>query len=137
MNKGELLFPEEEFGKRSEPRNRLLADLLSRTEYMEKAGTGIKRIIEACRINGNAVNFFFSDAFRVEMLSINKIDNVTDRQKKILLLIKHNKNVTTKEIAEQLGLSRRTILRELDEMKHKNFIKRIGKERSGHWESGI
>lgn len=42
-NKGELLFPKNEFGKRSEARNRLLADLLSRTHFMEKAGTGINR----------------------------------------------------------------------------------------------
>lgn len=36
-NKGELLFPESEFGKRSEARNRLLVDLLVRTDFMEKA----------------------------------------------------------------------------------------------------
>lgn len=43
-NKGELLFPETDFGKRSEARNRLLVDLLARTDFMEKAGTGIKRV---------------------------------------------------------------------------------------------
>ena len=62
-NKGELLFPQSDFGKRSEPRNRLLADLLSRTHYMEKAGTGIKRITAACQNNGNAYSYHFSDAF--------------------------------------------------------------------------
>ena len=43
-NKGELLFPESDFGKRSEARNRLLVDLLARTDFMEKAGTGVKRV---------------------------------------------------------------------------------------------
>ncbi len=47
-NKGELLFPQRDFGKRSEARNRLLADLLSRTDFMEKAGTGIQRVKTAC-----------------------------------------------------------------------------------------
>jgi hypothetical protein len=37
----ELLFPKDEFGKKSEARNRLLVDLLARTNFMEKAGTGI------------------------------------------------------------------------------------------------
>jgi predicted HTH transcriptional regulator len=37
-NKGELLFPQTDFGKRREARNRLLADLLSRSDLMEKAG---------------------------------------------------------------------------------------------------
>ena len=45
-NKGELLFPKDEFWIRSEPRNKLLVDLLARTDFMEKAGTGIKRIME-------------------------------------------------------------------------------------------
>jgi len=42
------LFPEKEFGRKSEARNRLLVDLLARTDFMEKAGTGIKRITNAC-----------------------------------------------------------------------------------------
>jgi len=56
-NKGELLFPEKDFGKRSEARNPLLADLLTRTEFMEKAGTGIKRIMDACITNSNSYHF--------------------------------------------------------------------------------
>ncbi len=44
-NPGGLLssFPKEQFGKVSWPRNKLIADLLSRTIFMEKVGTGIKR----------------------------------------------------------------------------------------------
>ena len=36
---------------------------LARTDYMEKAGTGIKRVTDACVENGNEVNFEFSDSF--------------------------------------------------------------------------
>lgn len=142
VNKGELLFPEEEFGRRSESRNRLLADLLSRTDYMEKAGTGIERIKEACQKNGNQVKFFFSDAFRVEIYSNNLsdgvtddvTDDVTDRQKQIINLIKENRNISTREMAEKLNLSKRTILRDINEMKIKKQIQRIGKEKGGYWE---
>lgn len=141
VNKGELLFPETEFGKRSEPRNRLLADLLSRTDYMEKAGTGIKRIMEACENNGNRVDFSFSDAFTIEMFSNvtdnvtdNGTDNVTDRQEQILALIKENRNISTQRIAEYLNVSKRTILRDIEDMKKNNKINRIGKERGGYWE---
>jgi len=62
-NKGELLFPKSEFSKKSEARNRLLVDLLARTDFMEKAGTGIKRVTNACIENGNRLNFEFSDSF--------------------------------------------------------------------------
>jgi predicted HTH transcriptional regulator len=62
-NKGELLFPKDEFWIRSEPRNKLLVDLLARTDFMEKAGTGIKRIKDGCFENNNKVLFSFSDTF--------------------------------------------------------------------------
>jgi ATP-dependent DNA helicase RecG len=77
-NKGELLFPENEFGKRSEARNRLLVDLLARTDFMEKAGTGIKRVTNACIENGNKVNFGFSDSFWIT-IETNNTDNVVDK----------------------------------------------------------
>lgn len=51
----------EEFGKSSRPCNRLLADLLSRTMFMEKVGTGIQRIKEYCTKNKNSVDFKFND----------------------------------------------------------------------------
>jgi predicted HTH transcriptional regulator len=56
-NKEELLFDVKEFDTKSELRNRLLADLLSRTAFMEWVGTGIKRIRQACSLNGNRVSF--------------------------------------------------------------------------------
>ena len=38
------------FGKESRPRNRLMADLLLRTDFVEKLGTGISRMRSACEI---------------------------------------------------------------------------------------
>jgi predicted HTH transcriptional regulator len=52
-----------------EARNLLLVDLLIRTDFMEKAGTGIKRVTNACIKNGNEVNFEFSDSFWITMKS--------------------------------------------------------------------
>jgi len=142
VNKGELLFPEADFGKRSEPRNRLMADLLSRTDYMEKAGTGIKRIMEACEKNGNRVEFSFSDAFTIEMSSNDTGDNVTDnvpenvpenRASRILDIIKLNSEVTIGELANMLEVDPKTIKRDIDKLKNLNRLKRIGPDRGGHW----
>lgn len=58
-----------------------MADLLARTNFMEKAGTGIKRVSDACLSNGNRVDFDFSDSFWITIHSNNvdeKMDNVTD-----------------------------------------------------------
>ena len=139
-NKGELLFPESEFGKKSEARNRLLADLLSRTDLMEKAGTGIKRMTDSCRVNGNKVNFNFSDSFWITIHSNQNVtDNVTDnvtenRSKQIIELIKENNKITTKELAKRLNVTRRTIARDIENLKSNDIIRRAGADKGGHWE---
>ncbi|MBR0350353.1 MAG: transcriptional regulator, partial [Clostridia bacterium] len=42
----------ENFGKRSIARNSIIADLLARTHYIEKSGTGIGRMREDMKIAG-------------------------------------------------------------------------------------
>ncbi|MCK9321535.1 MAG: putative DNA binding domain-containing protein [Bacteroidales bacterium] len=103
-NKGELLFPKDEFGKKSEARNRLLVDLLARTNFMEKAGTGIKRVSDACISNGNRVDFDFSDSFWITMHSNNldaNLDKVVDK-----VVEKVPENVgddVTKDVGKDVG----------------------------------
>jgi ATP-dependent DNA helicase RecG len=153
-NKGELLFPKSEFGKKSEARNRLLVDLLARTSFMEKAGTGIKRVSNACAVNGNKLKFDFSDSFWITIYSNEKsnnvtdnvtddvtdnvtddvTDDVTDREQIIFDKIKQDNKVTTTQLANQLNVSKRTILRDIEKLKQQNKIKRIGDERTGYWE---
>jgi len=142
-NKGELLFPKKDFGKRSEARNRLIADLLTRTDFMEKAGTGIKRITDACNVNNNNVVFDFTDVFWVTFES-NVPDNVPDvpgvpdnvpanRMITILNLIEKNNKILLQELANILNVSKRTIRRDIEKLKKQNKLKRIGSEKTGHW----
>jgi ATP-dependent DNA helicase RecG len=53
----------EELGTRSVRRNPLIADLLNRINYVEKAGTGIGRMMEAARRHGCAEPRFVSNGF--------------------------------------------------------------------------
>ncbi len=142
-NKGELLFPEKEFGKRSEARNRLMADLLSRTIYMEKAGTGIKRVTNACKANGNLCTFKFSDSVWLTIKS-NKdvVKNVVkdvvkvvakDREEKVIELIIENQTITANIIAQQLKINSRTVQRVLENLQKKNKIERVGGRKTGYW----
>ena len=136
-NKGELLFPKGEFGKRSETRNRLLSDLLLRAIYMERAGTGIKRIKDTCMTNHNKVSFSFSDAFWITFKSntSDKVpDNLTEYQKKIMKLIEVNKQISMSKMSKSVGISKRKILDNIIKLKDKNLIRRIGKPKTGHWE---
>jgi ATP-dependent DNA helicase RecG len=65
----------------------------------------------------------------------NVIDNVTeDRQLQILNYIKKNQYITTKELAKHLKVSRRTIMRDIDQLKTRKKLKRIGGDKGGYWE---
>jgi len=68
-------------------------------------------------------------------------DNVTDkneiatakRTKVILEHIANNPNISTSELATQLEVSKRTILRDINTLKQQNKLERIGKEKTGYW----
>ena len=53
----------ENFGKRSIARNSIIADLLARTHYIEKSGTGIGRMREDMKIAGLKEPIFDYDGF--------------------------------------------------------------------------
>ena len=124
-NKGELLFDKKYFGSRSELRNRLLADLLSRTEYMERVGTGVKRIKEACSSNGNKVEFDFSDSFFVKIYSINEPLN---EPLNVVEFVKKNPGCKRNDIVKGTGLSLAKVKRILASSKS---IKRKGSDKTG------
>ncbi len=137
-NKGELLFPESEFGKKSEARNRLLADLLTRTNFMEKAGTGIKPVADACKDNGNQIHFNFSDSFWITIHSNqddtdNDTDNIARRRSKIVELIAINNKIATSTLAKKLNVSKSTVLRDIEKLKIENKLERVGSEKTGSW----
>ena len=136
-NKGELLFPEKDFGKRSEVRNRLLADLLLRTEFMEKAGTGIQRINDACKANGNNCIFDFTDAFWIT-IETNRNEPLNEplneRNVQMIELIRKNKNITVEELAINMNASKATIKRDIVKLKELKVLKRTGSKKTGYGE---
>lgn len=60
-------------------------------------------------------------------------DNFTDRQRTILSLIKKDKYVSTRIMAEVCGVSKRTILMDINSLRDK-YIRRVGDSKSGYWE---
>ena len=143
-NKGALLFDEKEFGKRSELRNRLLADLLSRTEYMEKVGTGINRMKESCRLNDNRLSFNFTDSFSVEIYAKDRAnegvnegvneganEGVNEGVKSLYALIMNNPNNRTNFFAKELNTSVKNIERWIKQLKVEGKIDFIGSPKTG------
>lgn len=62
-------------------------------------------------------------------------DNVTDKRiSPILELIALQNKLSTSKLANMLGVCRMTILRDIEILKNKNVIKRVGSSKGGHWE---
>ena len=62
------------------------------------------------------------------------VTDVTDRQHAIINLVKDHANMTTTQMAERLGVTKRTILRDIEALKEKGLIIRVGSEKTGYWE---
>ena len=58
---------------------------------------------------------------------------LTERQQKILNLIKESPTITGKQMSETLSVSQRTIERDLSALQKKGFLKREGKDNDGVW----
>ena len=67
---------------------------------------------------------------------------LTERQQKILELLNENValNVATNvalnsnNLAEKLGVSRKTIERDMTVLQEKGLVQRVGSNKTGHWE---
>lgn len=53
---------------------------------------------------------------------------------KIVELIVQNKKVTVPEISKEIGVTERTIYRQISDLKEKNIIRRVGPDKGGYWE---
>ena len=66
--------------------------------------------------------------------TVNGILKLTENQEKILKVIKDNPQITQKKIYEISGIPLRTIKRNIDVLKNKEIIKRIGSDKKGYWQ---
>lgn len=119
------------------PKNPQLMKVFRDLGFVEHMGTGIIRILNKY---DKSVFHFSTNFIKVSIpFNMSKIDDfsnneITDRQKKIISLIEHNKNITQDEIANQIKVSRATIIREIKKLEDKSIIRRIGSNKNGNWE---
>jgi ATP-dependent DNA helicase RecG len=138
---------EEDFGKYSRPRNPLIAELLSKTEYVEKLGTGINRIRLAMQELGLPEPIFeYNSSFATILLDKTKGKGEQEQSQettqktpqkttqKIIELIQENPNITRKQLSEKIGITEDGIKYNLNILVKSGLIKRIGPDKGGHWE---
>lgn len=135
----------------SERRNPILANVMAQLDYMEKRGSGLTRICnETKALEGyqeklkpkfkstptqfQTIIFASSDTSNVgdhdgDMSEI----KLTERQQKILNLIKEFPTITGRQMSEMLSVSQRTVERDLSILKKLEILKREGKDNDGLW----
>ena len=59
---------------------------------------------------------------------------VTVNQQKILDVIKENPFVTQEELAQIIGLSRKSIIQNMKKLQENGLLARVGADKNGHWE---
>ena len=135
----------------SERRNPILANVMAQLDYMEKRGSGLTRICnETQALDGykDELKPIFKSTptqFQTIIFASGDKQNVgdfvgdmseiklTERQKKILNLIKELPTITAKQMSETLSVSSRTIERDITTLKEKKILRREGKDNNGWW----
>ncbi len=70
----------------------------------------------------------------VEKESEWELEGLTDSQKAILKMIKANPYTSKKEMSENIGIRISSIDKNIQTLKKKGLLKRIGPAKGGHWE---
>jgi len=126
---------------------------MSKTIFMEKVGTGIRRIRKFCHENKNSVDIKPGDTyFSVEMKSplVDEITvqnvgknvgikvgiKLTKNQQTILRIIDESPDITLEVLAEKVGIAVRSIERNIAILKEKGILDRIGSRKTGYWKIG-
>ena len=124
------------------PRNRELMKVFNDLEYVEQMGTGILKILN--KYDANCFEFF-PNFIRVTFPYNNNKFDIKEKIKipydttislsdKILKLIENDPQITQEKMAMILDTTRRTIQRNIKELKDKNLLSRDGSKKSGQWE---
>ena len=123
----------------SMPYNPLIANAFFRAGLIEAWGRGIYKIISECEMFGVAPPKFNCDfsGLMVEFeAKVKKVSGKTSGKTsgKILELMKSNSSITIPELALEIGVTERSIERNIQNLQKEGLIQRIGPAKGGHWE---
>jgi ATP-dependent DNA helicase RecG len=107
-------------------------------------GTGMKRMQDSMASAGlsepifdqNIHSFFitFNDKELSSKLEAESAIGSEKISEKILGLLKESPELTIGELSENIDVTSRTIERNIKKLQEDGFLKRIGSDKSGHWE---
>ncbi|MBT4328492.1 MAG: winged helix-turn-helix transcriptional regulator [Gammaproteobacteria bacterium] len=116
----------------SKPYNPDIANAFFRAGMIESWGRGIERIQQSCREAGLKLPEFsyqHSDLWVVFHLGLSE-----KTSEKILQAIRENEKVTISELSGLIGVTTRSIERNIKKLQEDGVLERVGPARGGYWE---
>ena len=128
----------------SRRRNPVIADIFNRLRYMDRRGSGFKKIVEDYQMYANVSNgakpvfkselsSFFITLPNLQYVVKDVVKDVVKEQADILSIMAENPTVTAAELASMLGLTSRHIQRLIKDLVEKEIIRREGGRKFGKW----
>ena len=138
---------------RSIPYNPLMANVFFRAGYIESWGRGVQKICEACKRHGSPEPSYeilgdsITIQFKAHKNSIRTSDvqkdvqkkvrmestAISDIEKKVMEMVHLHPDITMSGLAEQMGVSYKTIQRAMSNLRQSGMVDRIGGKRYGRW----
>jgi ATP-dependent DNA helicase RecG len=141
----------------SDCRNKQIARIFKEIEWIERYGTGIRRIKDFFKDYDSPEPVFenFQHGFRVTVYALQNnvhpkdtlkdtlkdtpkdtlkdTPKITKGENKVLVLIQNNNNITREEIAQQLNISINTVKKFIGKLKQKGALERMEGNKGGYW----
>lgn len=133
----------------SERRNPILANVMAQLGYMEKRGSGLLRICKETKaLDGYRDDLspvFKSTTTRFQTIIFASLPCVgdvvgdvserklTERQQKVLNLIRTSPTISGRQMSVALSVSQRTIERDLSSLQRKGLLRHEGNDNAGTW----
>ena len=136
---------------KSKCRNKAIAEAFQYMKIIEGWGTGLPRLFLQCKEMGLPAPRFeeFGDGIKVTIYraigdtqsGTNDTNNIkagtdgtlSETEQKIIELLKADGKATQKKLAEELGISLRTVKRNMTALQEKGTIARVGSNKAGYW----
>ena len=120
----------------SRRRNPVIADIFNRLRYMDRRGSGFKKIVEDYQMYANVSNGakpVFKSELSSFFITLPNLQYVVKEQADILSIMAENPIVSAAELASMLGLTLRHIQRLIKDLVEKEIIRREGGRKLGKW----
>lgn len=132
------------------PKNLKIAKVFKEIGLADELGPGVRNIYKYTKIySGGLPELKEDDIFKAYIPLVSNEEEqkekndkkqnvgvnvgVNKTQNKILKLIEENHNITQREIASKLKTTMRTIERNINILKERGIIERVGSDKTGYW----